>query len=113
MRVASYVLIVVVMWCGAAGAQPRRGPVPRKAPAPSQVPEGKQAEIDKLDQELNALQARNAYFAVVKLARKIYELQKKLSGEKIHAPLARSSGSRVRCRRRGTTGRPSRSIARC
>ncbi|MEJ7596733.1 MAG: CHAT domain-containing protein [Kofleriaceae bacterium] len=55
--------------------------MPRKAPPPSKVPEGKQAEIDKLDLELSTLQTKNAYFAAVKLARKIYELQKKLTGE--------------------------------
>ena len=81
MRVASYVLIVLVAWCGLASAQPKRGPLPKQAPPPAKVPEGKQAEIDKLDLELNTLQAKNAYFAAVKLAKKIYELQKKLTGE--------------------------------
>lgn len=81
MRVARYVLITVIALCGLASAQPKRGPLPKKAPPPSKVPEGKQAEIDKLGLELNILQGKNAYFAMVKLARKIYELQKKLSGE--------------------------------
>jgi CHAT domain-containing protein/Tfp pilus assembly protein PilF len=86
MRVALHVrtfgvLVLVIALCGLAGAQPKRGPLPKKAPPPAKVPEGKQAEIDKLNLELNILQGKQATFAMVKLARKIYELQKKLSGE--------------------------------
>jgi CHAT domain-containing protein len=86
MRVALFVrkfgvFVVVIALCGLAGAQPKRGPLPKKAPPAAKVPEGKQAEIDKLNLELNILQGKQATFAMVKLAKKIYELQKKLTGE--------------------------------
>ena len=67
------VLAVVATWASLADAQPRS--VGTK-PTPAQ-----QAELDTLQSQLRDHQAKQADVAAVKVARKLYELQRKASGD--------------------------------
>ncbi|MEO8702785.1 MAG: CHAT domain-containing protein [Kofleriaceae bacterium] len=71
-------IVVVVIACvlalaGQAGAQPKN-----LGTKPTAV---QQAEIDKLQKELYEHQSKQAYVKAVKVARKLYDLQRKASGE--------------------------------
>jgi CHAT domain-containing protein/Tfp pilus assembly protein PilF len=66
MRVAACLIAAVVAWSSLASA----------APTPAQ-----KAELEQLDKELTQHQIKQAQFAAVKVARKLYALQKKVSGE--------------------------------
>ncbi|MBS1119747.1 MAG: tetratricopeptide repeat protein [Deltaproteobacteria bacterium] len=89
MRFASIAFCVVAWFAGAAGAAPRRPPAPKPVPGASKSVPGaaktgtpaQQAELGKLDQELSGHQSKQAYFAAVKVARKLYDLQRKVSGD--------------------------------
>ncbi|HEU0031801.1 MAG TPA: CHAT domain-containing protein [Kofleriaceae bacterium] len=86
------VLGVVVALCTATGgaiAKPKPAKPPVKTapakpgvPAPAKQPTpAEAAELAKLDKELVDHQVKQANFAAVKVARKLYELQKKISGD--------------------------------
>jgi CHAT domain-containing protein len=67
------VLVALALGATSVHAQPKRtGTEPNAA---------QRAELDKLQRELSALTSKQAYLAAVKVARKAYELQKKISGE--------------------------------
>ncbi len=79
-------LVVAVCLCAVAHAKPKPPAKTPAATAPARKP-GKQAtpqqqaEINKLEQELTQLQIKQAHFAALKLAKQLYELQKKATGE--------------------------------
>lgn len=91
MRLAGTVLVVVVWLCSLAAARPKQAPRPAKRPAAGAPavprPAGKQAtpqqqaELQRLDQELTQHQIKQATFAALKVARQLYELQRKATGE--------------------------------
>src|SRR5262245_60102079 len=77
------IVLLIVAWCGLAVAAPKAGPKtpPPKTPA-AQTPDQKlQQELIALDKQMYELQAKQAYFAAVKIARKTYEMQRKAAGE--------------------------------
>src|SRR5690606_9047962 len=74
---------VVVLLCSLAAGQPRKAPPPRKTPATAtgkQPTAAQAAEIARLEKELQAAQMKQANFAALKLAKQLYELQKKATG---------------------------------
>jgi hypothetical protein len=90
MRLAGTVLVVVVWLCSLAAARPKQAPRPATRPAagaPAVPKPGKQAtpqqqaELQRLDQELTQHQVKQATFAALKVARQLYELQRKATGE--------------------------------
>jgi CHAT domain-containing protein len=89
MRLAGTVLVVVVGLCSVAAARPKHTPRPARRPAASAPakPAGKQAtpqqqaELAKLDKELTQYQIKQATFAALKVARRLYALQRKATGE--------------------------------
>lgn len=68
-------VLVVVLWLGAA-AHGRPNAPAAKQPTPAQA-----AEIAKLEKELTQAQIKQAHFAALKIARKLYELQRKATGD--------------------------------
>jgi CHAT domain-containing protein/tetratricopeptide (TPR) repeat protein len=74
------VLAVVVCALAVASAAPKPKTPPPKTPATT--PDlAHIKELQAIDQQMYALQAKQAYLAAAKLARKTYELEKKASGE--------------------------------
>lgn len=83
MRLVGAALVVVVLLCSLAAGQPRKAPPPRKTPATAtgkQPTAAQAAEIARLEKELQAAQMKQANFAALKLAKQLYELQKKATG---------------------------------
>ena len=96
MRLLGSALVVVACLCSLAVAKPRKTPAAKPAstapakgapPAAGAPKPGKQAtpqqtaELAKLDQELTAHQMKQAHFAALKVAKQLYELQRKATGE--------------------------------
>jgi CHAT domain-containing protein len=96
MRRWGIALIVVALLGAIASAQPKpkKGAPPNKpnkpvpaAASPLKAPAGKQptpaqkTEIDKLEKELRDAQIKQAHFVSLKLAKRLYELQKQATGE--------------------------------
>jgi CHAT domain-containing protein len=79
MRLVGTALVVVAFLCSLVSAKPR--PPDKQLPTRQQATPAQQAEINKLDKELSDAQIKQAYFAAVKIARKLYELQKKATGD--------------------------------
>ncbi len=74
MRVATWALAMLVAICSQAIAAPK---VQTKAP----ISKTDKDELDRLDKEYSQHQTKQAYLAAVKTARKLYELQLKISGK--------------------------------
>lgn len=73
MRVASLVFVWLVLVCAGAAAQPKGiGKKPTAA---------QQAELDKLQKELYEHQGKQAHVPAARVAKKLYELQRKASGD--------------------------------
>src|SRR5689334_19545505 len=96
MRLWGSILVVVAVSLSSADAKPKTKATPAAKPAnsspatpPAQpgAPAGKQptpqqaAELAKLEKELIDHQVKQANFAAVKIAKQLYELQKKATGE--------------------------------
>ncbi|HEY5924995.1 MAG TPA: CHAT domain-containing tetratricopeptide repeat protein [Kofleriaceae bacterium] len=95
MRLVGAAFVVVALClCSIANAKPKKDKPPKAPPAKGASatpgpakPAGKQptaqqaAEIAKLDKELSEHQTKQAYFAAVKVARKLFELQKQATGD--------------------------------
>jgi CHAT domain-containing protein len=75
MRSGPWVVLLVVAWCTAALAGP-----PHKSKLPPGPPP-EQAELMKLQGDLAQLQVKQQYVAAIKLARKLVDLQIKISGK--------------------------------
>jgi len=75
MRIASWVVAVAVAWSAVAVAAPKTPP--KGPPAKS----ADQTELDALDKDYRDLATKQQNFAVVKVLRKAYDKQKKISGE--------------------------------
>src|SRR5205085_6499764 len=71
MRVVSYAVLLVCLAVGFAGAQPKK----------LQPTKAQTDELAKLDKELIDHQTKQAYLAAAKTARKLYELQRKATGD--------------------------------
>ncbi len=90
MRLASCVIWILVWFAAVADAAPNK-PAPKQpaakqpaspaAPSAAKPTPAQQAELTKLEQELTGHQMKQAYFPAVKVARKLLELQRKVSGE--------------------------------
>jgi CHAT domain-containing protein len=81
-------LVVVVSLCAIAIAKPKKTAKPPAKPVPAATaPAGKQptaaqaAEIATLEKELRDAQVKQAHFTALKVARKLYELQKRVTGD--------------------------------
>lgn len=85
MRLLGTVLVVALWWCSLASAKPKQGRTPAKpvpaARAGKQPTAAQAAELSKLEKELWAAQGKQAHFTAKKLAQKLYDLQKRATGE--------------------------------
>src|SRR5262245_55218422 len=90
MRLAGAALVIVAAWLSSVDAKPKQAKTPpaKGAPAtPAAGAQGKQAtpqpagEPAKLDKELIDHQVKQSNYAALKIAKQLYELQKKISGE--------------------------------
>jgi CHAT domain-containing protein len=66
-------LVATLLWLGTAAAQPRN--VGKKPTA------AQQAELDRLQKELTEHQVKQAYVKAIKVAKRLYDLQRKVSGD--------------------------------
>ncbi|HEX5058760.1 MAG TPA: CHAT domain-containing protein [Kofleriaceae bacterium] len=91
MRLLGTALVVAVWLCSVAEAKPKQTAAPKPTPAATapgkpakpgkQATPQQQAEIAKLEQELTQHQIKQAYFAALKVAKQLWDLQKKATGE--------------------------------